>query len=136
MSLDLTLLPYNYPDHDHIRFSHIVLPLQTSNYDLMEEIQRVSEKDTPQSVNFIKGEGKQPNGFVEKDFSCYLARGSDGENCYGEVTEDAYGKHLKWVRVRELLKIDKKLWRNPQDIAALAYISALDLDNRVALYWS
>jgi len=136
MSLDLTLLPYNYPDHDHITFSHIVLPLQTNNRDLMEEIERVSKEDQLQSVHFIKEEGKQPNGEVEKDFSCYLASDDDGDTCYGEVTDDAYGKHMRWIRVSELMKIDKKLWRNPQDIAALAYISTMHKDHRVALYWS
>jgi len=137
MSLDLTLMPYNFPDHNYITFSHIVLPLQTNNHALMDEIERVSKEEQLKSVSFIKGEGKPPNGFVENTFSCFLARNIDtDETCYGVVTEDAYGNPLKWVRVRELLKIDKRLWRNPPDIAALAYLSALDLDNRVALYWS
>jgi len=135
MSLDLALLPYNYPDHEFITFSHTVLPIQTNNRDLMDAITKASYVVQPQSVSFIKG-NKEPNGDVEDNFTCYLARDEEGETCYGTVTEDAYGKPLRWVGVSELLKIDKKLWRNPQDKAALAYITTMHKDHRIALYWS
>jgi len=136
MSLDLTLLPYTYHEEDLIvSHSQIVLPLQTNNRDLMEEIEKVSKQEQTQSIDFIN-EDKKYNGVVEDDFSCYLARDEEGETCYGTLTEDAYGKPLRWARVSELLKIDKTLWRNPKDIAALAYLSTMHKDHRVALYWS
>ena len=135
MSLDLTLLPYGFPDHDYIHYSHTVLPLQTNNRGLMAAIEQLARQEQPQSITFIKGE-KKPSDLVEDDFACYIAKDKQGDTCYGEVKEDAYGKPLRWIRVSELLKVDKVLWRNPQDKSALAFLSTMDKDHRVALYWS
>jgi len=136
MSLDLTLLPYTYhEDNLIVSTSDTILPLQSNNRDLMDEIEKVSKQQQQQSIDFIN-DGKKYNGVVEDDFTCYLARDDEGEHTYGTLTETPYGNPLLWVRVSELLKIDKALWRNQKDIAALAYISTMHKDHKIALYWS
>ena len=138
MSLDLTLLPYNEPDSGVINFSHTVLPLQTNSRDLMEKIQEISWKDNfPNAIDFIK-DGLQAAGNVEEGFTAHVARDEDGESCYGEVSKDAYGEQMRWVRVAVLLqfKDHPQVERNPKNKAAWAYLSACDPNMRVALYWS
>ena len=135
MSLDLTLLPFGFPDHEYTNYAHTSLTLQTNNRGLMDAITQLAKMDQPQSVGFIKDENPR-NGLVPEGFTCHLATDKEGESCYGECKEDAYGYPLRWLRASEILKVDPILWRNPQDKAALGYIRELHKDHRIALYWS
>ena len=137
MSLDLTLLPMRVGDF--INFSHTMLSLQTNSSDLFDAIQRIL--DMPNSQLYIEGlelnTAYHIKGEVAGDFTCYLARDpATEESCYGQVTEDAYGKKLQWVSARALSDIDPELVKGTLNQPAWAYLKTLPYNSKVVLYWS
>ncbi|MBW3637022.1 MAG: hypothetical protein KY445_11275 [Armatimonadetes bacterium] len=118
MGLDLTLLPF-----DGATYSQTVLPVVLSE-ELAEMLMEVERK---------KGR------HVPETFNSYLSReGFDGCTHYGRTTETPYGELLKSVQVKDLLKC----WDHPNVLegsinrAAWAYLSRLENDTPVALFWS
>ncbi len=82
-----------------------------------------------------------PNEPVPADFATYVSKvpdgSSQGESCYGTVTEDSYGTPLRCVRVGEIVanRIERIAREKSQNRAVWAYLAALPPDTRVALYW-
>lgn len=118
MSLDLRLLPIDF-DNGTYGFSHTVLSVDSGRlwHDLLEGIHLT---DVPDS------------------FNTYLAVGADGEKCYGDTQDTPYGEPLRAARVRDIVKALNAAdltTMGVRDLAAIAYLNALDPKTKVALYW-
>ena len=118
MGLDLALLPFDC-DIKELSYSHTVLTCHASR-ELLELIGELPSLETPEG------------------FYCYLSRTPDGEyTCYGKVTEDYYGKRLRYTTVAELTSLSSHI--DVRDIhknrAIWAYLAALPRNTKVALYW-
>jgi hypothetical protein len=120
MSVDLTLLPFD-GDLSDLSFSHTVLNVY-SNYDLHDQINKLSQLDVPDGFNSYMSRNDKPDDY-------YF-----GESCYGKTIEDCYGKHVKYTTVKELLTIKEKYW-TARSVPVYAYLKALDPQTKVALYW-
>ena len=112
MSLELSLLPQYKQSHN---FSQDVIKLfpETELFDILKSL-----------VNTV--------GRPIKEIDCYL-----GENGYGLITEDPYGKPIMGVQSRQLKQALEKVfpthWRNK---AFLAYLSELPDDLEIWFYWN
>lgn len=114
MSLTLSMLPFTrYEMHSSTRL--FVEDVQDAFY---EAAVALPSRDVPEGFNSLCGTSE------------------DGETCYGETTEDAYGNPLKSVLAGDLAKITHLQDCGPQrNEAAFAYIAALKPDAKVALFW-
>jgi len=115
--------------------SHTLLPLSTNSRDLFKEIERLSYVQS-NSIEFISG--RIISGEIEDNFSTYLATNEEGETCYGVVTEDAYGKPLRWVMASVLQSLSNHdgVKNNQLNKQAWAYINICLPNMRIALYWN
>ena len=143
MSLDLTLLPFDH-DSPQLSYSHTLLQCVTNCNNLFEEIEKESSKEIPKSIDYVNKVATGVNkdcGEVPKNFTCYLSRIPNGsmkdEHCYGEVNSDPYGKPLRYLTVRILLKFKNhpEVLRNQRHLAIWAYLEHLDPNTKVALFW-
>jgi hypothetical protein len=117
MGLDLTLLPIDI-DCKNFFASHVVLSCERRG-DLFEKIKKLPSKKAPKLYSF-------------------LAKGKDGEHCYGVMSgEDPYGDPLWCVEALHL----KRLWDhvevedNWRNRAAWAYLRQLPSNMKVVLFW-
>lgn len=115
MRVDLYLLPFDC-NGPTVHFSHTVLNAGR-NYDWHDEIRKLPAIEVP------------------KDFSSFVSRGDQWEDThYGKTLEDCYGDHVKSVEAGTLIKC--KHWSGtPKMNAIKAYLTALDPETRVALFW-
>lgn len=115
MGLDLQLLPFLNCDYPA---SHTVLPV-------------FRRRDLFEAIGF-------DGTIVPAHFTCYLARGADGEACYGKCTVDQYGKPLRWVTAGHLCTFagHVDVNDNADNRATWAYLAALEPGHRVALFWT
>ncbi len=121
MGLDLYLLPFDC-DHNSIHFSHTILNCDKI-YDLFDEIQEIEKKQ----------------GFdIPSDFTSYLCRDDKYEEShYGKTLDTPYGDPLKYIIVRDLIKIKNhpRNFESTKNKAIWAYLEQLPIETKVALYW-
>ena len=110
MSLDLTLLPFDH-DSPEMSYSHTLLSCVTNCKDLFDDLQQEAAYETTKSVEYLNKVATgitNHRGEVPEGFSCFMGRVPDGsmegESGYGEITQDPYGKSLKYLTVKILLK--------------------------------
>lgn len=120
MSVDLTLLPFDH-DSETLSFSHTILNLH-SNYDLHDQIKKLNRLDVRDNFMSYFGTNNHPEDYTF------------GEHTYGETVEDAYGNHVQYTTVKELLTIKDKYWTF-RTVPVFAYLKALEPATKVALYW-
>jgi len=133
MSIDLTLLPFNF-DSDSLSYSHTVLPLQTNSRDLFEEIEKLAY-ETSNSIEFITE--TDISGYIPDGFTSYLARDEEGESCYGKMDTDAYGNGIRWVKASALQNLSNhpQVLKNPLNQMAWGFIKACPPNLKIALFW-
>lgn len=136
MSLELTLLPVD----EFTGCCFTLLPLLPNSNYLFHNIQECLldiKNNTETYLESLVGQEAQVG--IIKSINTYLAKGKDGEPCYGVVTEDYYGNPLYWMTARKLIEIKEKnpsCFTNYRSHAAWAYLEKLDPENRVVLFWS
>ncbi len=123
MGVDLTLMPLEC-DHEGVhgkpafQFSHSMLNIERRRelWPLIEKLAR---------------------GRVSTDFTGFMGEGSDGEYGYGKVRDDAYGQPIQWAKAGDIAKLanHNAVTNDARNRAVWAYLSALDPDTKVALYW-
>jgi len=143
MAMDLNLLPMK----EYGNCSHTILPLRTNSRVLFAKIRGIkNDSNTQIYIEGLHDNGRMSpdTGEVEKGFTCFLAYdGATEERCYGEVTEDQYGKKLQWVTAGALCKVfkcddtegltlDNSFAPNK---ATWAFIKALPHDVKIVVYW-
>ena len=123
MGVDLTLLPLeaDHPaegDKPAFQYSHSMLNIWRSQA-LWPKIENLTQER------------------VSAGFTSFMGRAADGEHGYGKTTKDAYGEPIMWAAAGDLAKLAKSLQAsdNPQNRAVWAYLSALQPETKVALYW-
>ncbi len=123
MGVDLTLLPLDcdYPTEDDrpaFQFSHSMLRTERRRelWPLIEKLEQ---------------------GEVSPGFTSFMGTGPDGEHGYGKTVETAYGSPVKWATAGNLAKLatNHAVTNDAKNRAVWAYLSALDPDTKVALYW-
>lgn len=118
MGVDLTILPVDYNiEGKRICHSQLQFERRRELWDVIRE-KVVTRK-------------------IDKPISCFLARNTDGERCYGEIMEDPYGEVLEVTTFNEFVRILEHqgftgLRRN---IAIAAFIEAMPSMDEVVLYW-
>lgn len=116
MGLDLTLLPFD----PWLSFSHTVLSCERSAM-LFCKINDVEEE---------VGE------CIPLSFSCHLGRDKEGNTAYGPVSTTPYGHFLRHVPAGSLVAINEfRVAPNRKNRAIWAYLSTLEPETRVALFW-
>lgn len=116
MGLDLRLLPENYTSSN---FSHTMISLDR-DYELYDKIIDLVNK----------------SGFpVQDGFNSYMSYDSElGGHVYGLTIQDDYGEKLKGVYAKDLKEVFC-IDLSPVNSAAKSYLSQLDGNNKVYLYW-
>ena len=112
MGLDLYLLPFTH-DSEACAFSHTVLRCER-DYDFFTAIKRLPKQRVPAS------------------FTCYVCSG-DRDSHYGTTQHDAYGQQLMCVEAGSLAGLTSSQLDNRP---ILAYVRALPLGTRIALFWN
>ena len=115
MGVELTFMPLWSPKSD---LAHDMIDIG-KNYELFALIEAL------------------PSKTIEEPIWCFRARLPNGENTYGQLEEDPYGKRLNTVTSTDLLSIKNHpsvndYWRVR---AAWAYIDAMPEDWPIVLYW-
>ena len=132
MGIDLMLLPFDcdipaVEGVGAISFSHTILPVDRS-YGLWEKIRELPTTELPEN------------------FTAYVATRPDGEAGYGHLSEDAYDDPILCVTAGDLARVlvawcmrhhAPRSLPLPQTawLPVTAYIEALPLTTRVALFW-
>ncbi len=123
MGVDLTMLPLDCDREadEHgpaLQFSRSVLGVERRR-ELWPLIEKLEQDE------------------VSSSFSSFMGTGQDGEHGYGNTTETPYGNPLKWARAGDLAKLatNQAVTNDAKNRAVWAYLSALEPDTKVALYW-
>jgi len=132
MSLDLTLLPFDYEDNN-FAYSHTMLPCVANCYNLFDDLKKESEEQIPNSIRFMDELSlKEISNGKWGNLGCFLERTEDGGYKYGDA------KNLHYLTVEALLKYKNhplvQKWSKHR--AAWAYLESLDPKIKVALFWS
>ncbi len=129
MGIDLKLLPLETREDMDWGFAHTMLELDRRHelWDFIDDEVPVITKD---NFKFSSYCAPIPSGEWE------------GENGYGEITEDPYGNAIKWCRAGKLAEVMEKFYTDGggyktdyRNLAAIAYLKVLPTDNLIALYW-
>lgn len=115
MGVDLKLLPLLSKSY---WTAHDMLGLERRR-ELWPEIDKIPQRDIPGPVN------------------CFLARGADGDPCYGSVEESPYGERLKFTTAGDLLalKDHDAVQDNFLNRAVWKYLAEMPPDWPIILYW-
>lgn len=115
MGVDLRLLPLI---GENYWAAHSMLSVERRR-ELWDEILKLPVRDVPEPL------------------SCFLARGSDGECCYGDIKDDPYGGSLKWTTPADLLTVrdHEGVQDNKINQAIWAWLEKMPPDWPVVLYW-
>lgn len=128
MAIDLKFYPLN-----HIGSLKVETPFSTmgidvgTNLGIYDALEKLSEKKGKKVKKISCGEAYVPDGEYE------------GERCYGEVTEDEYGKKLRMLTAKQLNEFFTEHYAqivaDERPRAAFAYVNALPPERYVLLYW-
>lgn len=124
MGLDLTLIPIDHDSREYDTepstswgFGHSLLQMDR-DYELFKKFQRLESGDVP--ADFAT--------FTSRDEACE-------EPHYGQTQETPYGKPLRCVLAGQLVSV-KTEELSDRNTAVMAYLKALPVNTKVALYWS
>jgi len=118
MGLDLRILPQYAIGAD---FSHDILECDgdTEMFDFIKNVEKRNGRKVPRNgINSFSGTGE------------------DGEHCYGQTIQTAYGEDMISVQAGELsdalIDYQSESWRNR---AVISFIKELPKELEVFLYW-
>ena len=117
MGFSLTFLPFD-GDFSDFAFSHTVL--STEDDRLLQDAVRTADSMV-----------------ITKRFNSHLSRDPEsGEECSGPTPIDCYGHRLRYAYAGDIVRVVGVVaFYSPRNRAAIAYLSQLPPDRKVALFW-